>query len=271
MEKFFLGPLAVWNHPAKSGAAKARVLLVHGISEHSGRHLNTVDCLAARGFDVIRFDLRGSGQSGGRKQWISSFTDYVEDTANVFNWICRTLEPLPLFVHGHSLGGAIATHFAAAYGPQLRGLSLSAPAFQVGSSISPMKIVLGRFVAALLPTTRLPNAGDFGAISRDPVVVEAYEKDPLAYHFNTLQQGDQVLRALDKMPEMIARVTVPLLIAHGTHDRIIRPLGSWLLLRKAGSADKQMHFLPSGYHEPHNDLDKDEYLALVARWLEQRV
>lgn len=272
MEKLSLGPLAVWHHPAR-GASKAiaRVLIIHGISEHSGRHLNTVDHLTAHGFECIRFDLRGSGESGGRKQWISSFGDYVEDTASVSNWISRTLPPLPLFVHGHSLGGAVATYFASIYGPQLRGLSLSAPAYQIGSSISQTKVVVGRVIATFLPTVRLPNGNDFEAVSRDPEVVKAYATDPLAFHFNTLQQGDQVLRALDKMPATIKRVATPLLLVHGTADRIIKPVGSFRLLHDAGSADKQMHFLPGGYHEPHNDLDKQEYFTLLTRWLTARV
>jgi alpha-beta hydrolase superfamily lysophospholipase len=270
-EQLFLGPLAVWRHTPPSGNGRARVLLIHGISEHSGRHRNTYEWLIRHQFEVVRFDLRGSGESGGRKQWISRFNDYVEDTANVFNWICRQLPPIPLFVHGHSLGGAIATHFAAHYGPHLRGLSLSAPAYLVGGSISATKITVGRFLATVAPTVRLPNGSDFAAVSRDPKVVEAYQNDPLAYHFNTLQQGNEVLKGLEKMPEMIRRITLPLLMVHGTADRIIRPSGSFGLLKVSGSADKQLHYFPSGYHEPHNDLEKETYFQLLTRWFQNQL
>ncbi len=267
----FLGPLAVWRHLPPAGAGRARVLLIHGISEHSGRHLNTVEWLTARQFEVVRFDLRGSGESGGRKQWVSRFADYVEDTSSVFNWICSQLPQLPLFLHGHSLGGTVATHFAALYGPDLRGLSLSAPAYLVGGAISPAKITVGRVLATLLPTVRLPNGSDFEAVSRDPRVVEAYRTDPLAYHFNTLQQGNEVLKGLEKMPELIGRIRVPLLIVHGTADRIIRPSGSFSLIRRSASADRQLHYFPSGYHEPHNDIEKETYFTLLSRWFQHQL
>ena len=94
MEPINLGHLAVWNHPVVSGAPKARVLLIHGIGEHSGRHKNTCNTLTSNGYEVVRFDLRGAGRSGGRRQHIEQFTDYVDDVVHVFNWTCSQLQPL---------------------------------------------------------------------------------------------------------------------------------------------------------------------------------
>ena len=146
MEPTALGPLAVWRHRADKAPPLARVLLVHGLSEHSGRHRNTIQFLLSAGFEVVRFDLRGSGRSGGRRQWCARFEDYVDDTSRVFSWICSDLDPLPLFLLGHSLGGTIGIFFAASYGKVLEGLILSAPAFYPGPSIAGWKIKLGKLI-----------------------------------------------------------------------------------------------------------------------------
>lgn len=270
-DPFFLGPLAVWLHaPASRRKPRARVLLVHGITEHSGRHRNTVGALTAAGFEVARFDLRGAGHSGGRRQWVARFEDYVDDVATLFNWICREREEAPLFLLGHSLGGAVAVHFAAIYGPELRGLCLSGPAYRVGDAISPMKIAVGRAFARWAPTFTLPKPPLRPAISRDAAVTDAYATDPLCFHHNTLQQGVEVLRGLSEVPERCERIHVPVLIAHGSHDRIIRLEGSFELLQRLPGGDKTLIILPGGYHEPHNDIDKEEYFRLLVEWLEKR-
>lgn len=265
-----LGHLAVWRHEVAGGKARARVLHIHGICEHSGRHLKTVESLNAIGVEVVRFDLRGAGLSGGKRQWVAQFSDYVADVAQVYNWIASRLEPLPLFVMGHSLGGGIALYFAAEYGSLFQGLILSAPGYKPGNTISPWSIRIGRVVSNVLPTWRVHASAPL-ALSRDRAVAEAYINDPLAFRFNTLQQGKVVLDAFADLPAQCRKIRNPTLILHGTADRIVRPDGSFELLQRLGSKDRELHYLPGGYHEPHLDLDQQKFFALICRWVEQRL
>jgi len=266
---FDIKHLKGWHHPVTS--PKARVLLIHGISEHSGRHLGTVAALNQAQIEVVRFDLRGSGQSGGDRQWIETFDDYVNDAQEIWNWIQGQLDELPLFLLGHRMGGAIAIYFAARAQAALQGVILSAPAYLLGNSISPLKIWLGRKVRNFIPKMRVPNGGDFGGVSRDPIVVEAYAKDPLCFHFTTIQQGDELLKAFEKIPEVASKIQLPLFMAHGTSDRIINPTGSFEIIRAWGPQPKELHFFPNAFHELHNDLDKELYFDLVNQWLAKRL
>jgi alpha-beta hydrolase superfamily lysophospholipase len=270
MEPMTLGHLAVWRHAVEGGRARARVLHIHGICEHSGRHLKTVEALNAIGVEVVRFDLRGAGLSGGKRQWVAHFSDYVADVAQVYNWIASRLEPLPLFVMGHSLGGGIALYFAAEYGSLFEGLILSAPGYKPGSTISPWLIRIGRVASKVLPTWRV-YASAPRALSRDPSVAQAYLNDPLAFRFNTLQQAKVVLDALANLPAQCRKIRNPTLILHGTADRVVLPAGSFELLQRLGSKDRELHYLPGGYHEPHLDLDQQKFFALICRWVEQRL
>lgn len=269
MQPIPVGQLAVWVHsPEKEPLA--RVLLIHGLSEHSARHLNTVNALTKMGYEVVRFDLRGAGVSGGARQHIETFDDYIQDVTQVYTWICREKSQIPLFVLGHSLGGLIAIYFTANYNRALSGLLLSAPAFKVGEGISPLKIALGKFASRFLPKLKMPKSiGE--PVSRDQSVVEEYEKDPLNCQFNTVKQGVEILNAMDHLLGVAKKITCPVMIVHGTSDRIINPEGSFELIRTFSSKDKVLQYLPLGYHEPHNDLCKEEYFSLLEIWLSKHL
>ena len=241
--------------------------MIHGISEHSGRHLGTEAALLKAGYSVVRFDLRGAGQSGGRRQWIRSFDDYVDDVSSVYRWICRELEPLPLFLFGHSLGGAIAITFLESYQRAFSGCVLSAPAYQLGGAINPLVVALGRQLVRFLPTIRVPANSDKAAISKDPQVVKAFLEDPLCCHSNTLSQGKAVLDQLPKLPKIVSQIYIPTLILHGSLDQIIRLEGSFDILQRLPSKNKTLQIIPGGYHEPHNDREKENYFSLLTFWL----
>jgi len=269
MEPFSLGSLAVWQEKASS--PKARVLLIHGLSEHSARHLNTCRHLQAQGIEVVRFDLRGAGRSGGLRQWIERFDDYIADCAEVLNWIETTLPPLPLFVLGHSLGGAIAIHFTAIYQKRLRGLCLSAPAHKLGAGISPVKIAVGTFLSRVVPKMRIPGVSNSHQLTKDPAVASAYDTDPLSFRHNTLRQGSEILQAMASVPQACAKIQIPVFIAHGSHDLVVKLEGSFDILQALASKDKYLAILPHGYHEPHNDTEKEEYFSLLTNWILKHV
>lgn len=270
MDPIALGHLAAWRH-TPSETIRARLLLIHGLGEHSARHTNTIDFLTSHGIEVVRFDLRGAGRSGGRRQWVEQFVDYVEDATHVLHWIQRELPPVPLFVLGHSLGGAIAAYFTAVHQADFSGLILSAPAHLPGSGVSPLKIAVGRWLCRVFPKLRIPGSLDNSTLSKDPAIGPAYTADPLACHFNTLNQGNEILDALEGVPEQAKRIRIPTLIAHGSMDRLVRLEGSFEILRELGSLDKSLYIVPGGFHELHNDVEKEEYFRTLLSWIEKHL
>ena len=55
------------------------LLLVHGVSEHSGRYERTGRLLEDGGIVVTAFDLRGHGGSSGRRADSEHWTDLTDD------------------------------------------------------------------------------------------------------------------------------------------------------------------------------------------------
>jgi alpha-beta hydrolase superfamily lysophospholipase len=98
--------------------------------------------------------------------------------------------------------------------------------------------------------------------------IKAYYDDPLAFHFNTVKQGDEVLKGLAGMPEVCRNIHIPTYFVHGAADKIIRLEGSFELLQLMPAPYKTMQILPGGFHEPHNDWDKEIYFCTLIYWME---
>jgi pimeloyl-ACP methyl ester carboxylesterase len=65
--------------------------------------------LAANGFEVVRFDYRGVGESTGSFQSMN-FQTWAGDIQAVSDWIQAHLPSVPLVLHGLGLGGLLAAN-----------------------------------------------------------------------------------------------------------------------------------------------------------------
>ena len=101
--------------------------VVHGYGEHGGRYRWLGEDMAARGYAVHVYDLRGHGRSAGRRGQIRRFDDYLDDTAVFLDEVRREQPGKPLVLLGHSLGGLICRRFAEERRPRPAGLILSSP------------------------------------------------------------------------------------------------------------------------------------------------
>lgn len=266
VREFKAGELQGWHH-ASGRYAVARVFLVHGVCEHSGRHHNTIAQWLEHGYDCVRFDLRGHGLSGGRRQWVEAFDDYLDDLQAILRWGEQHLPQAPVFLYGHSLGGAICLRFAARRSSVVAGLMVNAPAFQIGAGVSPLRRMLARSLNFFAPRLSLPANLDISAISRDEQEVERAVRDPLSCQFNTVRQGYQILRALPQLPGDVARLSQPILFTHGKRDRLVDWNGTEELFTLCGSPDKERVYFDEGFHELHNDLDREALFRCLTDWL----
>jgi alpha-beta hydrolase superfamily lysophospholipase len=260
--------LICWIHSCPT--PKGRVVIVHGLGEHSGRHSHTIEALNSASFEVIRFDLRGCGKSDGIRQWINHFDDYVEDLNKIMAYVAER-PPLATFVLGHSLGGALSVRYASQNPKAIKGLILSAPAYIPGGGVSKIKIFIGRILNKLTPSMRISGGLDVTAISRDPDEVARYQSDELVYSFNTVRQGTAILNALPNVPIWAGSIEVPTLILHGDKDRLVSHSGSEKILEALSSTDKKLETFPDGAHELHNDLDRTLFFKTIVEWLTNHI
>ena len=96
------------RHWGPEGAARANLVICHGVNSHGGQYIRAGERFAAAGYAVTALDLRGRGKSDGERFYVEKFADYVSDVAGLVK-VAKSREPgLPLFLLGHSAGGVVS-------------------------------------------------------------------------------------------------------------------------------------------------------------------
>jgi alpha-beta hydrolase superfamily lysophospholipase len=249
--------------------ARAVVLLVHGIGEHSGRYAYPAAHLLLHGIAVLSYDHRGHGQSEGERAHVDRFDDYLGDLDRALAWAREEAGGRPLFLMGHSLGGLIVARYVVDRRPEgLAGLILSSPALQIPTDLSPFLQRIAGPVSRLAPRLRTTKL-DLAHLSRDPAVARTYAEDPLCDTGGIRSRlGYEILEATRAVRHHPEAFTLPLLLYHGTADRITDPAGSRWLYEHAPSDDKTLHLYDGFFHETHNEPERERVLDDLVRGIE---
>jgi alpha-beta hydrolase superfamily lysophospholipase len=250
---------------------RARLILIHGFGEHSGRYGHVADALNARGVDVTSFDLRGHGESGGTRVFIERFDDYLDDVASVLENVEAASSGEPLFLLGHSMGGQIAALFALERDPTIAGLILSSPAMGFAVKVPAWKAVAGQFFSRVIPKRALPSGLDRNLLSHDPRVAEALDADPLAERNATARWYTESLAAQTLALEKAPSLSVPLLSLVSGADEITDVAATHRFHEAAGSTDKEWIEYEELYHELFNEVEREKVLTDLADWIDGRL
>ncbi|MDQ4011198.1 MAG: lysophospholipase [Actinomycetota bacterium] len=265
------GRSAYWQAWLPSEHARAIIVIVHGIHEHSGRYAHVGTRLAGAGFASYAADHRGHGRSDGRRANLERMALIVDDLGSFVRFAAGRHPGLPVFMIGHSLGGLIALQYATEQGTALDGLVLSGPLVEVTVGSALLKRLAG-VLSALAPNLGVTALDVDEKICRDPEVVRSYREDPLVYLGKVkARTGAEILATTLILPARLPRLSVPLLLLHGTGDEICAPTGSTMLHDRVSSPDKTVRRYPDLYHEVFNEPERDEVLTDLVCWLEQHL
>jgi len=254
-----------------TGKSKAILLIVHGLAEHSGRYMNVVDYFVPKGYAIYGFDQRGHGQSEGIRGYVEKFPYYTDDLKTFFDIVRSKHSGDKIFIVGHSVGATIAITYSLCYKNEFAGLILSGATVKPGSSISPLKIMLARFLSIVTPKIGV-DIIDASAVSRDQTVVNAYINDKLVYRGKIRARlGAELIKAMQMLPKQMSEVHLPVLIMHGTDDRLSNPEGSQLFYERISSRDKTLKFYDGFYHEIFNEPGRKQVFSDMGEWLATRL
>jgi alpha-beta hydrolase superfamily lysophospholipase len=245
------------------GDAKATIVLVHGIAEHSGRYEHVGGQLSDSGYRVRSFDLIGAGGSGGDRWDIDDWTRYHDQIDGHMKWARE--QGGPVILMGHSMGGNLALGYALAARSRPDLLVLSAPALGGGAG---WQRALAPFMAKLIPTVVMPNGVKAEHLSNDAGVGERYFADPLVIPKSTVRLGSALFKEMDYLNANIEKLAVPTMCIHGGSDKLV-PTQSSAALGSLDVCDRTIY--PGLQHEILNEPESPEIVQDVMDWINARL
>ncbi|WP_268797449.1 alpha/beta hydrolase [Pseudomonas huanghezhanensis] len=277
--------------------AKAVVMLSHGMTDHSGRYARLGAAMSAAGFALYAHDQRGHGRTAAHGL-LGHFADQdgwdkvVGDLASLKDAIGKRHPGVPVFLLGHSMGSYVAQAYLLKHSAGVQGAILS------GSNFRPLSFyrsaaLLARFErwrqdakgrSALIEFLSFgsfnkafkPVRTPFDWLSRDPVEVDLYVKDPLCGFRCTNQFWVDLIGGLQHIsqPGQLTHIDhgLPLLIIGGQCD----PVSDGKRLNDLADAYKAsghqwvtLNLYPGARHELFNETNRDEVTRDLLAWLER--
>jgi acylglycerol lipase len=254
-------------HP--EGAVRAVLVIHHGLKDHSKRYGDFANRLTKQGFAVYAYDMRGHGRSSGPRARLDNFNDLIEDL-DIFLGRVRQQEPnTPIFLLGHSVGGAVVTLYTLEKQPNLAGLIVMAPAIRIDRQ--PLEAGILPVAGTLLPNFPALDTPD-RLFSRDPQVVQEMGTDPYIYHERgPARTGKGLIQALATIWAKADELKVPILGMHGTADELTDPRGTVELLQRSHSTDQSMLLYQGLYHDLIHEPEREQVMTDCEQWLQAHI
>ncbi len=256
--------------PARDDA-KLRLIIVHGIGEHSGRYRYLISYLNDHNVEVLAFDNRGHGLSEGARGHIDCWDDYRQDLKDFVERSKEQRPHLPLFVLGHSFGSLIVLDYILRYPEGLAGAVISASALQPINVATTLQIWVARMMAIVAPRFILKLNIDPNLLSRIKEMCDAYRNDPLVFDQATARWGVESLKVINRIESHAGDLAIPVLFIHGGEDGLNAVKGTEDFFHKVVFPDKQLIIYPGRFHEPHNDLGQEQVADDLVCWLKQHI
>ena len=261
--------LLVRRWPA-TGDPWARMLLVHGVGEHSGRYERTGGLFADAGIDVTAFDLRGSGGSAGRRGDVERWDLFLDDVASMLEMVRYNVTgsgaTTPVILLGHSMGGLICTDEVLSGRPVPDLLVLSSPA--LGDGLPRWQHTVVPVIARIYPTLAFKNGWGPEALSRDPEVGRMASQDPGCPPRGTVRLGAGAFAAQARVNERLPTLHVRTYVFHGGDDPLVPPSASEPF---EGMPGVTRSLYPGLRHETMNEPEGPQVVADVIAWLREAV
>lgn len=265
---------------------KALLIFIHGFVEHIARFTHVHTSFAQSGIAVFTFDQRGFGRTAldekggkgrtyGQTSWVAQF----EDIEWALMYAKELGEQVPTFLMGHSMGGGLALGYPTRLNTKssvLSGVIATSPLILLSKPASKVARWVGGKASAILPNVSIPADTKPEDLTHDPAVNEAYAKDPLIRQVGSLRGVGDMLNGgeqLLKTDYKNWRPTLPLLLLHGTADRVTSHKATQEFYEKVPATDKDLTLYPDGFHELHNEPDgvKERLIEQCIQWIEARV
>lgn len=244
------------------------IVLLHGIGEHVRRYNHWAEMFRKENFAFTAIDMPGHGRSQGGRGKVRRYRDIYELLDVMLKTAGRTFPGVPLYLYGHSLGGGIVLDYALRFNPAVRAVIVTGPWLRLSFVPSKFKMFLASVMKSLFPGLVQPTGLETIHLSHDKSIVDVYNKDPLVH--DKISAGlfsgasSSATYALNNAPNL----KMPVLIVHGSDDKICSPEGSREFCSRTDKAE--LKIWEGGFHELHNEPFKEEVFRFIINWIRQQ-
>lgn len=247
------------------------IALVHGLGEHSGRYEHVANWFNQKGFAVLSMDLRGHGQTPGARGHIPGYDSALLDIDLLIDEAAKKYPELPIFLYGHSLGGALVLYHSLNRRAKLRGVIATSPGLVPATPPSGITLWIAKTASKIAPSMLIDNNLDVTGLARDPQVIQRYTTDPLVHGKISARLGLDLIQNGLWIIEHGAEFPLPLLLMVGSADRLVNP-DAVRKLAKVIPANRLTFVEWEGYyHELHNEPEKELVFQEMLKWLESLI
>lgn len=244
------------NHP------QALILIIHGLTGHSGRYSKFVDYFTQKGYAIFGIDLPGHGRSSGEKAFIKSFKTYINTIDDSVQRIKRLYPQKPLFILGHSMGGLIATEYLTQKNCKADGAILSCPSIKTTKPLSKVKYLFSLFCSVFAPKIHIQKLHTQNCKSL------CNSSDPFLYKGKiTARLSIELIKAMKRVILKAPKISTPMLILQCTEDSLVSPEGAKSLYSLINSKDKTLKLYNSQSHEILSSTNNNTVINDLSWWL----
>jgi acylglycerol lipase len=242
--------------PTTTVEPKASVLIMHGITAHSGPYGPMVaDQLSNSGFEVFGMDLRGHGLSDGKRGDYPSAERFVNDLTETLRLVKSKSERL--VVMGHSLGVLTAIVATKNSPNDVDGLVLVSAAKKVRTGVFPkpgtgarLKALVGVALLRGSPLIEYRREGQLGI--NDPLFTFHYSARfySILYGAGALKVMGMLRSGLIDSPNLAfdRRLHIPLFVAIGEDDELFSVDAAREFCDGIDCDDKEFQSIPGARH-----------------------
>ncbi len=236
--------------------AKGRVLITHGMGEHSDCYPEVISLLNNKGWNVSAWDLPGHGKSEGKRGYIDSFETYENDFVTIINHFKTKSEPLVLFAH--SLGGLVLLKTLLTHKIEgIAAVNLSSPLIGLAIEAPAWKLKVAELASKWAPKITLWNEVRCRDLTRDEDFLETYGADPLRHDKISPNLFMGILESLYYVNDLASDFSIPFQLQVAGEDKIVDSNKSIDFFEKISSSTKELKVYNDSYHEIYNDIDKE--------------
>lgn len=258
-------------------AAEKLVVIIHGIGEHAGRYDRVAQIFNDRNIAVISMDLRGHGESWGKRGHTAPRKEILKDIDDLIIYAMEIYPHIPLAIYGHSMGGNIVLDYRirGLLANKVAGFIVTAPWVRLVKPLSKPLAFAALVLSKLAPTITFDSKIDSSVLG-NPKSVGEYKKDPLVHSkisAKTAQDGFTTGKMLEegKLEGEFRGKGKPILLIHGKEDRLCSIEGTRGIASNENSDLMTYLELDGIYHEVHNggiNSDGEEVILRIRDFIE---